>query len=76
MMSLAPKDVQCACGHITTLQTRKLLCIKCGKYVFYDSSEKRRHRLNTLYVITMLALAAGFVTYLFIEMIAEPLFKL
>jgi hypothetical protein len=74
-MSLAPKDVQCPCGHTTTLQTRKLLCIKCGKYVFYDLSEKRRHKMNTIYVITMLALAAGFVTYLFIEMVVTPLLK-
>jgi hypothetical protein len=74
-MPLASKDVQCPCGHTTTLQSPKMLCIKCGKYVFYDASEKRRHKMNTLYVITMLALAAGFVTYLFIEMIATPLLK-
>ena len=74
-MLLPPKDVQCRCGHITTLQTRKLLCIKCGKYVFYDASEKRRYWINSIYVITMLALAAGFVTYLFIEMIAKPLLQ-
>ena len=74
-MPLAPKDIQCSCGHTTTLQTRKLLCIKCGKYVFYDSSEKRRHKMNTVYVLTMLALAAIVVTYLFIEMIAAPLSK-
>ena len=74
-MPLPPKDVQCPCGHTTTLQTRKLLCIKCGKYVFYDASEKRRHWINTIYVITMLVLAAGFVTYLFIEMIAKPLLQ-
>ncbi len=74
-MPLSPKDIQCRCGHTSTLQSRKLLCIKCGKYVFYDSSERRRHRFNTIYVIAMLALAAGFVTYLFVEMIAEPLSK-
>ena len=74
-MPLTPKDVQCRCGHTSTLQSPKLLCIKCGKYVFYDATEKRRHMTNTIYVLTMLALAAGFVTYMFIEMIASPLLK-
>ena len=72
-MHQPPKEVVCKCGHVSTLETNKLLCIKCGKYVFYDSQEKRRHHAKTIYAVVMLALGLGFVTYLFIEMIVTPL---
>jgi len=73
-MRLPPKEIACECGHISVLETKKLLCIKCGKYVFYDPEEKRKHRAKTIYAVVMLALGLGFVTYLFIEMIITPLF--
>ncbi|MGB5422847.1 MAG: hypothetical protein WBN03_11850 [Desulfobacterales bacterium] len=73
-MPLPLKEIQCQCGHVTTLQSKKLRCIKCGKFVFYDEKEKRRHTTNQFYVVAMLALAIGIITYLFVEMIVEPLF--
>jgi hypothetical protein len=72
-MRLPPKDVVCKCGHVSSLETHKLLCIKCGKYVFYNSQEKHRHHAKTIYAVVMLALGLGFITYLFIEMIVTPL---
>jgi len=72
-MQRTPKDVPCPCGHVTTLTTRKLMCIKCGKYVFYNEQERKAHRRLTLFVTTVLALALGFVAYFFVEMILEPL---
>ena len=41
--------------------------------MFYDDKEKRRHTTNQFYVVAMLALAIGIITYLFVEMIVEPL---
>ena len=72
-MPMPPKDITCKCGHVSTLQTHKLLCTKCGKYVFYNAQEKRRHTMNTFYVLAMFLLAFGILTYLFMEMIATPL---
>ena len=72
-MPLPPKEVQCPCGHVTTLELRKLRCIKCGKFVFYDEKEKRRHKNAQVYAVVMLAAAIGILTYLFIEMIVTPL---
>jgi len=72
-MQRTPKDVPCPCSHVTTLTTRKLMCIKCGKYVFYNEQERKAHRRLTLFVTTVLALALGFVAYFFVEMILEPL---
>jgi predicted nucleic acid-binding Zn ribbon protein len=69
-MLLAAKDIRCQCGHVTTLTTRKLMCIKCGKYVFYNDTERRRHRNSMLYLTAMLALGLGVFIYLFIEMVA------
>lgn len=70
---LEPKDVTCSCGHVTHLANRKLLCIKCGKYVFYSEEERKAHRRLTLYVTIVLALALGFVAYFFVEMVLGPL---
>ncbi|HSO62960.1 MAG TPA: hypothetical protein VLR50_18140 [Desulfobacterales bacterium] len=72
-MQLTPKDVPCPCGHVTTLKTRKLMCIKCGKYVFYDEHERKAHRRLTLFVTMVMALALGLVTYFFVEMVLGPL---
>ena len=72
-MQLTPKDVPCPCGHVTTLTTRKLMCIKCGKYVFYDENERKAHRRLTLFVIMVVALSLGLVTYFFVEMVLGPL---
>ena len=76
IMQLKPKDVACACGHITNLTTRKLRCIKCGKDVFYDENEKKVHRRQSLYVAAIIVMALSFVAYFFIEMVLGPLLLL
>lgn len=73
-MSLPSKEIQCPCGHVMTLQSKKLRCIKCGKFLFYDENEKRRHTTSQIYFVAMLASAIGIITYLFVEMIVRPLF--
>jgi hypothetical protein len=75
-MQFKPKDVACACGHITNLTTRRLLCIKCGKYVFYDENEKKVHRRQSLYVAAIIVMALSFVAYFFVEMVLGPLLLL
>jgi hypothetical protein len=72
-MQLTPKDVSCPCGHVTTLATRKLMCIKCGKYVFYSEQERQAHRRQTLFVTIIIVLALSSVAYFFVEMILGPL---
>ena len=49
------------------------MCVKCGKYVFYNEQEARSHRTNTIYTYVMFLAAIGLVAYLFIEMIVNPL---
>ena len=72
-MRLPPKEIVCKCGHASIIESKKLLCVKCGKYIFYDPQEKRRYQIKSTYVVVMFALALGFLTYVFIEMIATPL---
>lgn len=72
-MQFQSKDVACTCGHITNLSTRKLMCIKCGKYVFYNEQERKIHGRQTLYILTVIVLALGFITYFFVEMVLGPL---
>jgi len=76
IMQLKPKDVACACGHVTNLTTKKLLCIKCAKYVFYDENEKKLHRRQSLYVTAIIVMALSFVAYFFVEMVLGPVLLL
>ena len=75
-MPLPAKTIECRCGHTMTLKNRKLRCVKCGGYLFYNEDEKRRHRTNAFSMIAMFVLAAGFLTFLFVEMIVVPLMSL
>ena len=73
MPALPPKDVVCDCGHALTIERKKILCTKCGKYVFYNAEERKKHKMNTIYIVLAIASALGLITYFFIEMIAKPL---
>lgn len=73
-MAFPEKEIHCRCGNVMTLQTRKLRCVKCGRFLFYNDQEQRRHHTAQIYTVAMLALGIGIITYLFIEMIVEPLF--
>ena len=75
-MQLKPKDLPCSCGHVSTLTSKKLLCIKCGKYVFYDENEKRSHRRNAIYFTSLIVLSLGLIAYFFVEMVLNPLMSL
>lgn len=72
-MALAPKEVPCSCGQVSVMTTRKLLCIRCGKYVFYDDRERRAHRLQSWYFTALIVLAMGLMTYFFVEMVLKPM---
>jgi uncharacterized paraquat-inducible protein A len=76
MTQLRPKDVACSCGHITNLTTKKLLCIKCGKYVFYDENERKSYKRQSLYVAAIIVMALGFFAFFFVEMLLNPLMLL
>jgi hypothetical protein len=72
-MRLKPKQVQCNCGHISTLESKNALCVKCGQPVFYTSKDKKAHKRNHVYVVSMIVAVMTFLTYMFIELIAVPL---
>lgn len=68
------REVSCTCGRTMRLSTPKMRCEQCGRNIFYDDNERRRH-LTSVTVTTILMLSAfGFVAYLFIEMVAVPFF--
>jgi hypothetical protein len=73
LMVLMARDVVCRCGYVSTLTTRKLLCIKCGKYLFYNEVERKAHLRQTLYFIAVIFMAMGTMVYFFVEMILTPL---
>jgi uncharacterized paraquat-inducible protein A len=74
-MILEAKQVSCQCGHSFSSKKEKSWCEKCARPVYYHKKDQRRHKLNQIYVVAMAALAITFLTYLFIEMIAEPLLR-
>ena len=74
-MVLEAKQVSCQCGHSFTTEKEKTWCQKCARAVFYYKKDQRRNTLNHYYAVAMAALVITFLTYLFIEMIADPLLR-
>ena len=73
-MQLTSKQVQCSCGHTSELTTNKLLCIKCGKYVFYSQDEKRSYQRQKAYVAIVFVSGLGLFVYFVVEMVLIPFF--
>ena len=75
-MSLPDKDVTCErCGHTFVTNREKYWCDKCGRPVFYNEKLRRQYKWTKWIVIASFVGVMWFVTYIFIEMIAEPLLK-
>ena len=55
------------------INIKKYYCEKCGNPVFYDKKDAKRHKMNSIYAVSMLLAAFTFLTYLFLEMIATPI---
>jgi predicted amidophosphoribosyltransferase len=73
LMSLEPKNVNCACGNPLELNREKVWCPKCARPVYYHEKDRRRDKLNRYYLLTVFFVVITFMVYLFIELIAEPL---
>jgi len=73
-MQLTSKQVQCSCGHTSELTTKKLLCIKCGQYVFYSQDDKRSYQRQKLYVAIVFVSGLGLFAYFVVEMVLIPFF--
>jgi predicted nucleic acid-binding Zn ribbon protein len=74
--TLAPKTVTCQCGNSFESIRLRSWCQKCCQPVYYYEKDRNKHKINTYYMITMIALVLMFITYLFVEMIAQPLLSL
>jgi len=74
--TLTPKQVVCQCGNSFEATKQKTWCQKCCRPVFYHEKDQRMNKLNHYYIITIIAMVLMFISYLFIEMIAQPLLSL
>ena len=75
-MGLPDKKLTCDhCGHTVVSNRERYWCDKCGRPVFYDDKGRRRNKWTNLVVIFGFAGVCWFITYIFIEMIADPLLK-
>ena len=68
-----PKDVQCKCGNVLTLDKQSDWCTKCVRKVFYHQKEQRRHQFNTIYLVVMALAIVFFLVYAFTEMVIIPM---
>ena len=76
LKGLPPKDVQCTCGNVITLQENSDWCTKCANKVFYDEKDQRRHRFHKYYTWVIILSVITFLTYIFIELLFEPVLNL
>lgn len=70
---LAPKWVECSCGHRFEATRSRTWCSKCCRPVFYSDKGRRGYRLNNFYMMGVVALTIMLITYFFIEIVAVPL---
>ena len=75
-VALAPKMVECKCGNTFESTQHKSWCQKCCRPVFYYEKDQRRHNINNIYMIGVMAMVMMFIAYLFVEMIAAPLMSM
>jgi hypothetical protein len=74
-VSLMPHELTCDCGHSFVSEKEKDYCGKCGRKVFLDPREGRRHRLNNYYMGTLIVAVIAFITFIFVEIVAIPILK-
>ncbi len=72
-MTLPPKKITCTCGHVMELTQSSDWCTKCVKKVYYHTKDRHKNKLNGIYIIFIIVMVFGFLTYIFTEMIAGPL---
>lgn len=72
-VKMPPKDVQCQCGNILTLEKPSDWCTKCVRKVFYDPKDARKHKINRIYVVTMALVTVFFLIYTFTELVLIPM---
>ena len=72
MKKFPPKEIQCGCGHVFTIDRPRIWCEKCAKPVFYNDSDKRTYKRQTIIVYGVLLAVITFITYIFLELIVTP----
>ena len=72
-MEHAEHIITCRCGHQIQTPNKTVWCEKCGKKAFLDPKGVFYDKLNHYYVYGAIVSVMTFLTYLFIEMIANPL---
>jgi uncharacterized paraquat-inducible protein A len=75
-MSLKPKQISCQCGHTFTSSRDRSWCEKCASAVYYHAKDKNKAKLNNMYVTGVIVAVITFLTYVFMELIANPLLTL
>ncbi len=74
-MDYSPKEVQCKCGNLIVVDKHRVWCTKCGKPVYHDPKKQRLHKVNNTYMMGLIIAVICFVAFMYIEMIAIPIFR-
>lgn len=75
-MDYPAKEMTCTCGNTVTVDRKRVWCTQCGKPVYHDPKAQRLHRLNNFYLTGLIILVLGFLAFIFIEVVAVPIFKI
>jgi hypothetical protein len=66
-------ELTCECGHSFSSERAKDYCAKCGRKVFLDPAERRRHKINNFYMGALIIAVLAFMAFIFVEVIAVPI---
>jgi len=73
---LPPKEITCECGNRFVSQQRSNWCRLCGKQLFYDLKDNKKSRSNQIYIMSIVVVVIGLLTYFFIELLLTPIITL
>ena len=73
-MTSPPTELTCDhCGYKFTPDAPVNWCPKCARRIFATAKQRKRHRINTLYLGAMAIGATALLAYLFFELIIVPI---
>ena len=68
-------ELTCECGYAFTSEKQMDYCGKCGRKVFLDPAEGRKHKINNFYMGTLIVAVLAFIAFIFVEVIAIPILR-
>ena len=63
------REISCTCGHSYETDRTINWCPKCGQKILESEKDRKAHKINSLYMYTVIVLAIGTMAYFIFKLI-------